>query len=456
MLSGLKILIHQKSFQDAQTFAFRLKQEGVETSYCRQLEEYASVLKEFKPNYFILEIEYMDDDVVAILKGIKEHNQHVSIIVVANQKNFEDAAWAMQSSRVFDYFFKPIKADGLVFSLKKHELRKSYADHQQDGTKDTISSSIVSNSKKMQQVFTTVEKIAPYKTTCLVLGESGTGKELLANAIHQTSTRKNKPFITVNCGAIPENLLESELFGHKKGAFTGAVNDKKGLFEEADGGTLFLDEVGELPLLLQVKLLRVLQEEEIRKVGDIQAKKIDVRIIAATLKNLEEAVNKGHFREDLYYRLNVLPIQLPPLKERKEDIPMLIEHFIKKKNKKLSSDVESVSEEALKTLLDYDWPGNIRELENTIERSMILVTGKEIALENLPAQFHNNMEGAFSAASHKLELGSLSIKKMTRKMEEDLILKVLGQVDGNRTKAAKILEISHRALLYKIKEYGIS
>ncbi|HMR24144.1 MAG TPA: sigma 54-interacting transcriptional regulator [Oligoflexia bacterium] len=452
----MKVLIHQKSFQDAQTFAFRLKQEGVQTTYCRQLKEYAAILKEFRPNYFIIEIEYMDDEIVSILKSIKQIDQHVLIIVIANQKNFEDAAWAMKNNKVFDYFFKPMKADGLVFTLKKHELRKSYQNYQQETEQDMAFGKIISNSKKMQQVFTTVEKIAPYKTTCLVLGESGTGKELLANAIHQTSTRKNKPFITVNCGAIPENLLESELFGHKKGAFTGAVSDKKGLFEEADGGTLFLDEVGELPLLLQVKLLRVLQEEEIRKVGDIQAKKIDVRIIAATLKNLEDAVNKGHFREDLYYRLNVLPIHLPALKERKEDIPILIEHFIKKKNKKLSSNVTSVSEEALKTLLDYDWPGNIRELENTIERSMILVSGEEITLENLPAQFQSKMEGAMSAGNHKFELGSLSIKKMTRKMEEDLILKVLDQVDGNRTKAAKILEISHRALLYKIKEYGIS
>ncbi|MCI5072438.1 sigma-54 dependent transcriptional regulator [bacterium] len=452
----MKVLIHQKSFQDAQTFAFRLKQEEVETAYCRQLNEYQSVLKDFRPNYFILEIEYMDDNIVELLEDIIEHYQHVFIIVMANQKNFDDATRAMQS-KAFDYFFKPVKADDLVFSLKKHELRKKYSNKQKDLGQADVFSNIISNSKTMQQVFTTVEKIAPYKTTCLVLGESGTGKELLANAIHQTSTRKNKPFVTVNCGAIPENLLESELFGHKKGAFTGAVSDKKGLFEEADGGTLFLDEIGELPLLLQVKLLRVLQEEEIRKVGDIQAKKIDVRIIAATLKNLEDAVNKGNFREDLYYRLNVLPIHLPALKERKEDIPLLIEHFIQKKNKKLSSNVESITEEALKKLLDYDWPGNIRELENTIERSMILVTGKEITVENLPAQFQaNSMTGAVSGENYKFELASLSIKKMTRKIEEDLILKVLDQVEGNRTKAAKILEISHRALLYKIKEYGIS
>jgi two-component system response regulator AtoC len=303
----------------------------------------------------------------------------------------------------------------------------------------------------MMDIFDTVKKVSEYKTTVLLMGESGTGKELVARALHFNSSRADKPFITVNCGAIPENLLESELFGHVKGSFTGAHRSKKGLFEEADQGTLFLDEIGELPLLLQVKLLRALQEEEIRKIGDNAPVKVDVRIIAATVKDLSAQVESGNFREDLFYRLNVLPIYIPPLRERKEDIPLLVNYFIDKYNKKLKLRIKNVTNEALKVLMDSEWQGNVRELENTVERAMVLTNDGKIGIENLPT----SLRGVGVKSKFKVSKDELSIKKMTRVLEVDLIIKALDKAAGNRTTAAKMLEISHRALLYKIKEYKL-
>jgi two-component system response regulator AtoC len=304
----------------------------------------------------------------------------------------------------------------------------------------------------MEDVLRKARKAAEYKTTVLLGGESGTGKELVARAIHAQSPRASAPFVAVNCGAIPESLLESELFGHKKGAFTDAYRDKRGLFEEASGGTLFLDEIGELPLALQVKLLRVLQEQTLRAVGAVADTRIDVRVIAATIRDLQTEVREGRFREDLFYRLNVVYLHLPPLRERREDIPTLIEHFLAKYNAKLGMSVDGVSPEAMKLLLDHPWPGNVRELENTIERAMVLADGNRIEPECLP----DKVREAADPVRMTLRSGELSIKKTVRIIEEELIRKALRETRGNRTNAAKILEISHRALLYKIKEYGIA
>jgi two-component system response regulator AtoC len=284
------------------------------------------------------------------------------------------------------------------------------------------------------------------------MGESGTGKELVARALHYHSDRSQKPFIPLNCGAIPENLLESELFGHAKGAFTDAIRTKKGLFEEADGGTLFMDEIGELPLQLQVKLLRVLQEGEIRRVGESKPIQVDVRIVAATAKDLIREVGEGRFREDLFYRLNVFPVHLPPLRERKEDIPLLVTHFIKKYNEVIGKKVAGIHAKALEVLLNYRWFGNVRELENTIERAIVLSDGPELERENLPVEIQGYQEAALSSPVVEEDY---SIKKASKAMEIDLIQKALKKTRGNHTHAAKLLEISHRALLYKIKEYSI-
>jgi two-component system, NtrC family, response regulator AtoC len=285
----------------------------------------------------------------------------------------------------------------------------------------------------------------------LIGGESGTGKELIARALHYEGVRKGKPFVAVNCAAIPENLLESELFGHVKGAFTDASADKRGLFEEADGGTLFLDEIGEMPLSLQVKLLRVLQEEEIKRVGGMTTKKIDVRVISATSRNLEDDVASGRFREDLYFRLNVFTISLPPLRERLDDLPLLADHFLDRFSARFGKSVRSVSPEALQLLMGYSWPGNVRELENLLERGVILAEGETLTAGLLPVR----LTGADQGLQFHLPEGTLSLKQAGAAMERDFIVRALESTGGNRTHAARVLEISLRSLLYKIKEYGL-
>jgi two-component system response regulator AtoC len=311
---------------------------------------------------------------------------------------------------------------------------------------------IVSKNEKMQKMFDVIKKVSQYKSTVLITGESGTGKELVARALHYNSERSQNPFIPVNCGAIPENLLESELFGHAKGAFTDAIRTKKGLFEEADGGTLFLDEIGELPTQLQVKLLRVLQDGEIRRIGESKSIQIDVRIVAATVRDLAKEVNEGRFREDLFYRLNVLPIHIPPLRERKEDIPLLIQHFIGKYNQAMNKNVAGIDHKALETLMNYKWYGNVRELENTIERAIVLTDKDHLEVENLPIEVQDFREELQLAVLSDEEC---SIKKASKALEINLIKRALKKTKGNHTHAARLLEISHRALLYKIKEYGI-
>jgi two-component system response regulator AtoC len=308
---------------------------------------------------------------------------------------------------------------------------------------------LVGDGEAMQKLKATINLVGPTRTTVLVLGESGTGKELVARAIHDVSPRRQHRFVAINCAAIPAALLESELFGHVRGAFTDAVRDKPGLFEDADGGTLFLDEVGELPLALQAKLLRALQESEIRRVGDTAPIKVDVRLIAATLRDLADDVTAGRFREDLYYRLNVLPVHIPPLRDRREDIPELARYFAARHAARHQRTVE-LSEVAIEALARQPWPGNVRELENVVERALVLSDRPSIDAEFL---------GTVMRVQPPTSQGDdqeLSIKKATRSLEQELIRRALGVTQGNRTNAAKLLEISHRALLYKMKEYGIS
>jgi two-component system response regulator AtoC len=301
----------------------------------------------------------------------------------------------------------------------------------------------------MEEIFSQIRKVADLKTTVLILGESGTGKELVARAIHQSGNRAPKPFVAVNCGAIPENLLESELFGHVRGAFTDAAGDKAGLFEQADEGTLFLDEIGEMPLALQVKLLRVLQEEEFRRVGAAVSHKVNVRVVSATSRDLESDIRTGRFREDLYFRLNVFCLHLPPLRERVEDIPLLAEHFIGSLSH--GADKPRIAADALRSMMAYNWPGNIRELENAMERAAILCEDGSITCRCLPPAVRSSISDQPRAGQDE----DLSIKKAEDAIERDLIRKALTKTKGNRTQAAKILEISHRSLLYKLKEFGI-
>ena len=367
-----------------------------------------------------------------------------------------DTAIECMKLGAYDYIAKPFKGEELLLTLRKAEeresLRRENAALKEKQAKELRFDAIVARSEPMLRLFRTIQKIAAYKSTVLITGESGTGKELVARAIHTNSPRVKGPFVPVNCGAIPENLLESELFGFVKGAFTDAWQNKRGLFEEASGGTLFLDEIGELPVPLQVKLLRVLQEEEIRRVGDTKSTKIDVRVVAATVKDLGTEVQRGAFREDLFYRLNVLPIHVIPLRDRPEDIPLLVEHFIRQTAARLGVDVSKVAPDAMKCLMEYGWPGNVRELENTIERGIVLTDSDTLTMDVLPEKVVESRDRI------KLTLlsGELSIKRTTRVIEEELIRKALAKTGGNRTTASRLLEISHRALLYKMKDFGIS
>jgi two-component system response regulator AtoC len=394
-------------------------------------------------------------DGLEFLRGIKKTGVEATVIMMSAYGTVDTAIEAMKLG-AYDYISKPFKPDEIILTLRKSEEREQLRRENQllrkEVGKEYSFENIVSKNEEMQKIFDVIRKVSQYKSTVLITGESGTGKELVARALHYNSDRSQSPFIAVNCGAIPENLLESELFGHAKGAFTDAIRTKKGLFEEADGGTLFLDEIGELPGQLQVKLLRVLQDGEIRRIGESKPIQIDVRIVAATVKDLSKEVNEGRFREDLFYRLHVLPIHIPPLRERKEDIPLLIQHFIGKYNQAMNKNVGDIDHKAMETLMNYKWHGNVRELENTIERAIVLSETNNIELENLPIEIQNFKE---EFQVEVLSEEEYSIKKASKSLEINLIKKALRRTKGNHTHAARLLEISHRALLYKIKEYGI-
>ena len=359
----------------------------------------------------------------------------------------------------YDYVSKPFHADEIILALKKAEEREQLRKENEflkERVKEIAESyefgHMVAKSKSMQEIFALAKKMAQNDTTVFIHGESGTGKELIAKGIHFNGKRADGPFVPVNCGGIPETLLESELFGYKKGAFTGADKDKIGLFEEAQNGTIFLDEIGEMPLSLQVKLLRTLQEREIRQIGGSKTKKIDVRVIAATSKNLEEEVNKGMFREDLYYRINVVSINLPPLRERLEDIQVLAHLFVDQFNKKLGCQIQDISPAAMAMLQKHNWPGNVRELENAIERAVVLSEKLILLPENLPESM-----GAKTGSRRIDDLfEGFSVKQAQKIMEKRLISRALDATGGNRTKAARLLEISHPSLLAKMKVYDIN
>jgi len=432
-----------------------LKKHGYEVELADSGEAALVSLDSFDPDVILTDVRMPRMGGLDLLGALKAKQHPATVIVMSAYGNVDLAIEAMKAG-AYDYVSKPFKPDEIVLALRKAEERESLRREnralREQMQKDTQFSSIVAKSREMTDIFRTITKIADFKTTVLITGESGTGKELVARAIHDRSQRKASPFVAINCGAIPENLLESELFGHKKGAFTDATADRRGLFEEASAGTLFLDEIGELPLNLQVKLLRVLQEETIRRLGDPKDIKVDVRIIAATHRDLAADVKAGRFREDLFYRINVLAIAIPPLRNRREDVNLLIDHFLTRNNARLGTSIRGVSPEARKLLLEYAWPGNVRELENTIERAMVLAETDVLQSIDLPERIRD----ALDPVQVQLASGELSIKKTTAAIEQILIRRALQKTKGNRTRAADVLEISHRALLYKIKDYKIT
>ena len=408
-------------------------------------------------DFILCDIKMPNMDGMQFLKSARDKIEASTVIVMSAYGTIDTAIEAMKLG-AYDYISKPFKSDEVHMALKKAEERENLKKENR-WLKERIRKidseihfgNMVAKSKPMRAVFELAEKVARYNTTVLICGESGTGKELIARGIHSKSQRSQYPIVPVNCGGIPENLLESELFGYKKGAFTGADKDKKGLFEEAQGGTIFLDEIGELPMPLQVKLLRVLQENEIRAVGDSKTKNIDVRVIAATAKNLAEEVRNGTFREDLFYRLNVLQILLPPLRDRLQDIPLLCQHFIERYNSMLGKDIEEIAPSAMSIILKHSWPGNVRELENTIERAVVLAEETILDAENLTPEI-----GVKSKTFNPDNLfDGYSLKAAQKILEKKLIARALRETDGNRTQAARLLEISHPSLLSKIKVYNI-
>jgi two-component system response regulator AtoC len=432
-----------------------LRRHGYEVETAESGEEALGMVDSFGPDVILTDVRMPKMGGLDLLSTLKAKGNEATVIVMSAYGNMDLAIEAMKAG-AYDYVQKPFKPDEVVLTLRKAEerelLRRENRVLRDEIRKEHKFEDILAKSQKMQDIFKTIAKIADYKTTVLVTGESGVGKELIARAIHRRSNRRGGAFVAINCGAIPENLLESELFGHKKGAFTDAVQDRRGLFEEASGGSLFLDEIGELPLGLQVKLLRVLEDEKIRRLGETRDIQVDVRIIAATHRDLLAETKAGRFREDLFYRLNVLPIHCPPLRERREDVPLLIDHFLSRNNARLGTDIRGIDTEARRLLYEYAWPGNVRELENTIERAMVLSESDQLVAVDLPERIRE----ARDPVQLQLSSGELSVKKTMRVIEEILIRRALQKTKGNRTRAAEVLEISHRALLYKIKDYQIT
>ena len=395
-----------------------------------------------------------------LLDTIKKSKPSLPFIMVTAFASPEDAVQAMKHG-AYDYLTKPFKVDEIK-EIISSALTNSSASASSKKNKTPSFPNIIGESAEMKAIFDQVERIAPTHANVLIVGESGTGKELVAQAIHQNSKVANNHFVPITCNAIPESLFESELFGHVKGSFTGASSNKIGLFELANNGSVFLDEIGELTPLIQTKLLRVLQEREFKRVGDTKTTKVNVRIISATNRDLEEEIMEKRFREDLYYRLAVVPIRMPPLRERKGDVPLLVDHFLKKYSKNFDKEVHQLSSYAMQVLLDYDFPGNVRELENIIERGVALSTSNIILPESLtlssqrrdPQQLHEAHPPSIPLTSEE-ELFDLGLEHVTSRFEKMMIELALKKANNSKMKAADLLKISFRSLRYKVKKYDI-
>jgi len=396
---------------------------------------------------------------IEILKHVKEHAPLTNVILVTGKASAESAVEAMKEG-AFDYITKPVNIEHLKLqvskALEKNKLliENLYLREQLHGRYRF--DNIIGSSPAMQKVFQRMERIVETDSTILILGESGTGKELVAKAIHYNGPRKGRPYVAINCGAIPSELLESELFGHVKGSFTGAVADKPGKFEVANGGTIFLDEIGTMPQHLQTKLLRVLQEEEIERVGSSKPTKLNVRVISATNANLEQEVRAGRFRDDLFYRLNVIPIELPPLRERREDISVLVRHFLQKICPEMRRSVMNVSPAAMRAMETYDWPGNVREMENVIERIIALTDGDIIEPNDLPGNIASPPEElTYGQPLPRVSTDGVDMPRIIEGMEKNMILEALEHGKGVKARAARLLGINRTTLVEKIKRLGL-
>jgi DNA-binding NtrC family response regulator len=436
-----------------------LQREGYQVDAVEDGEEALQLLSVKEYDVIITDLFLPGVSGIDILKHVKESDLPCNVILITGNATAETAVEAMKEG-AFDYITKPLNFEELkVLVAKAVEKSKLVAENrylkQQLRGKYKFDN-IIGNSPAIQPVFSRMEKILHTDSTVLILGESGTGKELVARAIHFNGSRKDKPFVAINCGAIPADLLESELFGHMRGAFTGAVADKPGKFELANYGTIFLDEIGTMPLHLQMKLLRALQEQEVERVGSTRQTKLNVRIISATNADLTEKIERSEFREDLYYRLNVIPIHLPPLRERREDIPLLAKHFLKKICAEMRTPELELSNEAIRDLEAYEWPGNVREMENVIERAVALSEGTVLASQDLPPQIAGSLEEGHHLPSFNITEDGIDLPDTVAEIEKDLIRQAMVRSNNVKAKAASLLNINRTTLVEKIKRYGMN
>jgi len=438
-----------------------LEKEGYDVSTASEASSALDLIQNQDFDLVISDIKMPGMGGLTLLEKIKEINNSISVIMITAYASPENAVVAMKGG-AFDYITKPFKVDEIIKIIKSAISAAVPLKTGDDSAATDSFEGIIGNSPEMLKIFNLISRIAPSPASILIYGESGTGKELVAQAIHNLSKVHHMPFVAITCSAIPESLLESELFGHVKGAFTGAITNKIGLFELADGGSVFLDEIGELTPLIQTKILRVLQERELKRVGGTDNIKIDVRIIAATNKNLEDEIIAGRFREDLFYRLAVVPLRVPPLRERKGDVPLLVNHFLKKYSDKMEKDVQEISSYSMKVLMEYDYPGNVRELENIIERGIALEESNIILPESLtlstykkegtPVQESTN---AFISVESEEEFYNKGLDEIMATLEKEMIEHALAKTNNSKIRAAELLKISFRSLRYKVQKYNI-
>ncbi len=434
-----------------------LTQDGYEVRTAATGEEAFKLYKRETPDLVLTDVKMPGMSGLDLIREIRSMDSSIPVIAVTAYASADDAIRAVREG-AYDYLSKPFHTEDLRLiirnALEARRLRRENSELRRSAEHSRKFEGIIGRSQEMMEILNLITKIAPSKAGVLIIGESGTGKELVAKAIHVNSPRKDRPFITVNCSAIPETLLESELFGHVKGSFTGAIGNKPGLVEAANGGTLFLDEIGEIPLSVQAKLLRFLQEHEYRRVGDTEDRKVDVRVIAATNKKLEREMELGNFREDLYYRLNVIRMRIPPLREREEDVPVLIDHFLKKFGEEQCKDIKKISSLALRVLCNYSYPGNVRELENIIERCVTLEQSDQLTAENFPPKLIEKVTPAHPN-EHDIPPDGIDLNRTLENIERKLINRALEITAGNRSRAARLLGISFRSLRYRLVKLGM-
>jgi len=449
-----RILVVDDERSMRELLSIMLKQSGYHVVAADGGEEAIAALGREPFDLVITDLRMRNLDGIAVLRAAKEHSPHTVVLVVTAFASTETAVEAMKLG-AYDYITKPFKLDEIRLiianAIERKRLQAENVALKRQLRKERGFEQFIGKSRSMLEIFETIRKTADSGSTVVVTGESGTGKELVAQAIHSESARRQGPFVSVNCGAVPENLMESELFGHMKGAFTGAIATTEGLFAAAHGGTLFLDEITEIPQSVQVKLLRAIQEREIRRVGDVKDVKIDVRLVAASNRNLAKAMAEGTLREDLFYRLNVIPIHLPPLRDRRDDIPHLVAHFIQKICRETGKDVRGVTPEALAILESYAWPGNIRELENVIERAIVLGGGPMLRPEALPPTLRS--PSSVHDVPVEIPEGGLDLEATIDRIEQRYIELALARAGGVQTRAAELLGVSFRQFRYKLHKH---